>query len=626
MHVVYIACGTSYHILFSPAENAAAMWSSTGKARGRLVTSFSLSSPVYLYLYVISHTLHNHCHSVVRMRWTREVMADSTVVEGQFEDAEEVSRENVEEVPRDERGESESFSSGEELGDDWDFDWEDETGDFTKRYNAIRRGQAQANRNAPSDKLRESSSKSYGRRLESKINLGAIELPGHDLSSAASSSLAGASRKADESRAKHKDKSDRATSEQVLDPRTRMILFKLLSRGTISEIHGCVSTGKEANVYYATGLQQGCAVKVYKTSILVFKDRDKYVTGEFRFRHGYARHNPRKMVRLWAEKEMRNLTRLHNNGIPCPQPILLRSHVLVMSFLGVDGWPSPKLKDARLSEGKARELYYECVLHLRNMYQRCKLVHADLSEYNMLVHEGRLYIIDVSQSVEHDHPHALEFLRKDCSNVTEFFRRNRVCVMSVKELFDFVTDVTLADDRVDEYLKRAEEKAIMRQPGDNQAEDKVSEAVFKQIFIPRTLAEVAKFEEDFENMQIGRGQDIAYSTVTGLKPDLSGAQSTPALLQENGRHRESGEEGRGGDKSESEERSAADNMVGGLEVGSDAELSEDSSEEEEDKSERDQISPYIHPRGKLKGGEYCASVRDVQCLVGILQVVDVSFV
>ncbi|XP_042338692.1 serine/threonine-protein kinase RIO1-like [Plectropomus leopardus] len=42
-----------------------------------------------------------------------------------------------------------------------------------------------------------------------------------------------------------KDKSDRATVEQVLDPRTRMILFKMLSRGIISEINGCISTGKE---------------------------------------------------------------------------------------------------------------------------------------------------------------------------------------------------------------------------------------------------------------------------------------------------------------------------------------------------------------------------------------------
>ena len=252
-------------------------------------------------------------------------------------------------------------------------------------------GQPQANKNAPSSKLRESAGKSFT-RLESKVNLGAIDLPAHNLSSAASSSLAGASRKAEETRMKNKDKSDRATVEQVLDPRTRMILFKLLSRGGIREIHGCVSfqsTGKEANVYYATGQNKaGCAVKVYKTSILVFKDRDKYVTGEFRFRHGYARHNPRKMVRLWAEKEMRNLSRLHNAGIPCPQPILLKSHVLVMSFLGVNGWPSPKLKDAHLSESKARELYYECVLHVRNMYQNCRLVHADLSEYNMLVHEG----------------------------------------------------------------------------------------------------------------------------------------------------------------------------------------------------------------------------------------------
>lgn len=64
----------------------------------------------------------------------------------------------------------------------------------------------------------------------------------------------------------------------------------------------------------------------------------------FRFRHGYCRHNPRKMVRLWAEKEMRNLTRMYSAGLPVPKPILLRSHVLMMSFIGKDGWPAPKLK------------------------------------------------------------------------------------------------------------------------------------------------------------------------------------------------------------------------------------------------------------------------------------------
>jgi len=122
----------------------------------------------------------------------------------------------------------------------------------------------------------------------------------------------------DDGKYRSKDKHDRATVEQVLDPRTRLILFKFLQQGLVEEINGCISTGKEANVYHA------------RTS----DDRDRYVTGEYRFRHGYSRHNPRKMVRLWAEKEFRNLSRLHANGIRCPKPIALKNHVLVMEFIG----------------------------------------------------------------------------------------------------------------------------------------------------------------------------------------------------------------------------------------------------------------------------------------------------
>ena len=54
----------------------------------------------------------------------------------------------------------------------------------------------------------------------------------------------------DKSSGRVRDKADRATVEQVMDPRTRMILFKLLNKGFMSEIDGCISTGKEANVYH----------------------------------------------------------------------------------------------------------------------------------------------------------------------------------------------------------------------------------------------------------------------------------------------------------------------------------------------------------------------------------------
>ena len=147
------------------------------------------------------------------------------------------------------------------------------------------------------------------------------------------------SEKKGEKRSSNYGKDDRATSEQVMDPRTRLILFKLLSNGFLTEIDGCLSTGKEANVYYARGGNGSeYAVKIFKTSILVFKDRDKYVSGEYRFRNGYCKSNPRKMVKVWAEKEMRNLRRLTSMGIPSPEPHLLKSHVLVMDFLGKDGY------------------------------------------------------------------------------------------------------------------------------------------------------------------------------------------------------------------------------------------------------------------------------------------------
>ena len=267
----------------------------------------------------------------------------------------------------------------------------------------------------PSDKL--------FRRYANKINIEKYEgpnLPGH-----ATNLLIENDKRVERERFRTKDKHDRATVEQVLDPRTRMILFKLLNQGIIAEINGCISTGKEANVYHATsktGIE--FAIKIYKTSILQFKDRDKYVTGEFRFRNGYCRNNPRKMIRTWAEKEFRNLIRLQQGNVIAPKPILLRSHVLLMDFIGTNGYPSPKLKDVVLTASKPRKLYRECIEIMWKLYNKCKLVHADLSEYNMLYHDGSIIIIDVSQAVEHDHPMALEFLRKDCTNVTGKFHND----------------------------------------------------------------------------------------------------------------------------------------------------------------------------------------------------------
>ncbi|KTF85190.1 hypothetical protein cypCar_00020614, partial [Cyprinus carpio] len=319
-----------------------------------------------------------------------------------------------------------------------------------------------------------------------------------------------------------------------------------------------------ANVYHATTAKgESRAIKIYKTSILLFKDRDKYVSGEFRFRHGYCKGNPRKMVRTWAEKEMRNLIRLQTAQIPSPEPIMLRSHVLVMSFIGRDDMPAPLLKNAVLSESKSRELYLQVIQNMRIMYNEAHLVHADLSEFNILYHNGDAYFIDVSQSVEHDHPHALEFLRKDCSNVNDFFQKHDVAVMTVRELFEFITDPSITSDNINEYLDKAMEIASERTAEDRSNQDKVNDEVFKKAYIPRTLNEVTHYERDVDTMlkkteeasEDTSTDNILYQTVTGLRKDLSGVQMVPLILEDSTKDDSSSSEGEEEDEDEDDEKS-----------------------------------------------------------------------
>jgi RIO kinase 1 len=227
-----------------------------------------------------------------------------------------------------------------------------------------------------------------------------------------------------------------------------------------------------------------------------------------------GKSNPRKMVKVWAEKEMRNYRRIHSAGIPTPEPIFLKSHVLLMEFLGNNGWPSPRLKDANLSERHMREAYVQTILIMRHMYQRCNLVHGDFSEYNLLWHNNQVYVIDVSQSVETDHPAALDFLRKDASNVNDFFGKvGKLDVMNTRQLFDFITAVIEDNEDAEmEYVDKAikdvhESQKILANRSEqerrkNEQQDAVDEAVFMSSFLPRSLNQVA----DYDVRQIEKGE------------------------------------------------------------------------------------------------------------------------
>lgn len=383
---------------------------------------------------------------------------------------------------------------------------------------------------------RSTASTASAQRVRTKVNFDPLPRAG-TMSHAAQNSAIQSERKAATFRNIGLTQDSRATVEQVLDPRTMQVLGKFLKRGLFDEIHGCISTGKEANVYYATtndGHER--AVKVYKTSILVFKDRARYVEGEFRFRQGYCKGNPRKMVAQWAEKEMRNLRRLGAASIPCPEVIDVRQNVLVMDFLGQDSTAAPRLKDADGLDAAAWEsLYIECAVLMRKMMQQCKLVHGDLSEYNMLYHDEQLYIIDVSQSVESDHPQALDFLKRDCVNVNNFFgKRMASQPIPVKRLFDYVvTREVQRTERPEANLARDVQafKDMLKAASDGKfEEDDAEDEVFIQTWIPSNLNQVSDqryLDRELEKRQ--NGEEVLYERLLAEKSEDDESKSQDAV-------------------------------------------------------------------------------------------------
>ncbi|CAG9773633.1 unnamed protein product [Ceutorhynchus assimilis] len=271
-------------------------------------------------------------------------------------------------------------------------------------------------------------------------------------------------------------KEDHATAEFGMDAQARIYLYKMINAQLLKCVNGVISIGKEAVILHADSdpdyplakepLPKECAIKVFKTTLSEFKDRDKYIKDDHRFKDRVGKQTSKKIVHIWAEKEMANLMRLRRAGINCPQVVTLKKHILVMSFIGENNVPAPKLKDARGVDYIMA--YEEIVAAMKTMFQKANLIHADLSEYNILWHDDQCCFIDVSQSVEPSHDNAFHFLYRDCCNIINFFTKKGVpSIMTPDELFE---DIVGADFNNKFALLQVQEEFKMKphlvdQPG-----------------------------------------------------------------------------------------------------------------------------------------------------------------
>jgi RIO kinase 1 len=225
--------------------------------------------------------------------------------------------------------------------------------------------------------------------------------------------------------------------EEVFDRSTLMTVYDFMNKGVIDQIFGAVKAGKESKLYWGKDKNgKTLAIKIFLTISSEFKrGMIPYIEGDPRFKR--VKRDTRSLVYAWAQKEFKNLMQAVEAGVRVPKPIDVSHNVLIMEFIGNDGESAPVLRETEIRN--PQRVYRQILDSMRKLYKRAKLVHGDLSEYNIMLWKSQPVLFDVSQAVLLEHPMADQLLRRDLGNVNRFFKQLGIEVLSAEEAYNKVT-------------------------------------------------------------------------------------------------------------------------------------------------------------------------------------------
>ena len=203
----------------------------------------------------------------------------------------------------------------------------------------------------------------------------------------------------------------------------------LVKAGVIESFGQILGVGKEADVYDAlTPSGERIAVKFHRLGRISFR--------QTRRKRGYIREHSTWLFQshLAAEKEFQALELVYRKGVSVPKPISQNRHVIAMGM--IEGGELAKYKDI----GEPKKVLKEILRNIRKTYLKAHVIHADLSEYNIILKpDGHILIIDWPQYVSADHPNAEDLLTRDLKNVLTYFSRKFNVDLAVGEACDYVT-------------------------------------------------------------------------------------------------------------------------------------------------------------------------------------------
>lgn len=216
--------------------------------------------------------------------------------------------------------------------------------------------------------------------------------------------------------------------EGVFDQITFKALHKLYPN-YFDSLKGPISTGKEADVYLAEKGDGYVALKIYRILARMYKGFDVYIRDDPRFKS--VRNNPLQLIFAWTKKEYKNLLRANDAGVRVPEAFGFKKNVLVMEFIGSKESPSPLAKhQPPANPVKWKDLIYSWI---KKMWVDKRMVHGDLSEWNILNFNNEPVMIDISQAVLREHPLSIKLLKRDVDRITKWFQKLGVTDNSLKK-------------------------------------------------------------------------------------------------------------------------------------------------------------------------------------------------
>lgn len=228
----------------------------------------------------------------------------------------------------------------------------------------------------------------------------------------------------------------------IFDTKTMILLSKFYNKGIIEKLNFMIAKGKEANLYVA---QPGkakavekikfVAIKFFRVETSSFLKMSDYMVGDPRF--SKIRLTKNTIARIWCRKEMGNLRIAESAGIKAPRPYMANGSILAMEFIGNDeGVPAPQLKYVVLDNPE--KMLDLIIGQIRRLYKK-ELVHADISEYNILIHKKEPYLIDFGQAVVLRHPNAKVFLERDVKNILSYFSKRYKIERNPENVMKYIT-------------------------------------------------------------------------------------------------------------------------------------------------------------------------------------------